>query len=277
MHGLGNDYVYLDERELEQLDLSVGDPSRWSRVLSDRHRGVGSDGLIIVRRDPEHPCRMEMFNADGSRAEMCGNGIRCVARLARERGYAETDRFTIATDAGALSVAVDLASTPPKVRVGMGRAIVEEERAVVEVDVGGGRTAFEGTVLSLGNPHFVVPLSSNPADFPVEEFGPALEHHSRFPNRANIEFVRATDRHDVEFRVWERGSGQTQACGTGAAAAAVALRRLGMIDTRCTVHLLGGDLEIEVDDASLACWKTGPAELSFVGEFPLSLVESNDT
>ncbi len=263
MHGLGNDYVYLDERE-----TVIGDVPAWSRVLSERHRGVGSDGLIVLRRDAEHACRMEMVNADGSHAEMCGNGIRCVARLARERGYADTDTFTIATDNGPLEVEVRLADDPPSVRVGMGRAVIEEADASVEA---GGRT-FVGSIVDVGNPHFIVPIDIDSREFPLEQFGPLLEIHPRFPHRANIEFVHATTRQDIAFRVWERGSGETQACGTGATAAAAALYAKGVVDATSTVHLLGGDLVIEVHDDGHT-WMTGPAEVSFHGTFARSLVE----
>ncbi|MEM7263788.1 MAG: diaminopimelate epimerase [Planctomycetota bacterium] len=263
MHGLGNDYVYLDEREVE-----VGDVPAWSRILSDRHRAIGSDGLIILRRDPEHACRMEMVNADGSRAEMCGNGIRCVARLARERGYVDRDRFTIATDAGVLEAEVDLSKTPVQVRVDMGRAKIVESNVTL---IANGQS-FTGSIVDVGNPHFVIPISVSPQSVPLETVGPILEHDERFPHRANIEFVCPTNRTSIEFRVWERGSGETRACGTGATAAAAALRALDLVDSISTVHLLGGDLTIEVGDDG-RCWMTGPAEESFRGTFPRSLID----
>ncbi len=264
MHGLGNDYVYLDERE-----TAVGDPVRWARILSDRHRAIGSDGLIILRRDPHHSCRMEMYNADGSRAEMCGNGIRCVARLAWERGYATSPRFEIATDSGPRRVEVVVAGGAVRaVRVAMGVPAVEAEAAEVEA---GGRT-FRGTILSLGNPHFVIELDAPPAEFPVATYGPLLERHTRFPNRTNVEFVRCLGRGALEFRVWERGAGETRACGTGATASVAALHRRGRLDAEATVHLPGGDLEIAIAPDGEA-WMTGPAEEAFRGTFLRSLVE----
>ena len=267
MHGLGNDYVYLDER-----DTPVPDPpglGGMARALADRHTGIGGDGLIILRRDDRYPCRMEMYNADGSRAEMCGNGIRCVARLAWERGHASSPRFEIATDSGPLQVEVQLAGDRVEaVRVAMGVAVFEEEDAIVEV----GGLDFRGTILSLGNPHFVIEIDVPPAGYPVLEHGPLLEVHPRFPDRANIEFVFPRNRTELDFRVWERGSGETRACGTGATAAVAALHRRDRLDACATVHLPGGDLFVEVAEDG-ATWMTGPAEESFRGHFPLSLVQ----
>lgn len=271
MHGLGNDYVYLDERELAATGVpSIDAPERWARVLADRHRGVGGDGLIILRRDSEAAVRMEMYNADGSRAEMCGNGIRCVARLAWERGYADRERFVVASDAGPRVVVVDPEAPGPggRVRVDMGVPVIEELSARIHVD--GHR--FEGTILSVGNPHFVVELDQDPASFAVAHFGPLLESHERFPRRANVEFVKRLSSSALRFRVWERGSGETQACGTGATAAVAALHRRGRVENRVIVHLLGGDLLIEIDLDGRA-WMTGPAEIVFRGSFPGHLVD----
>ncbi|MCI0651575.1 MAG: diaminopimelate epimerase [Planctomycetes bacterium] len=263
MHGLGNDYIYIDERQTR-----IDSPSRWARILSDRHRGIGGDGVILLRRDREFPCRMEMYNADGSRAEMCGNGIRCVAVLAWERGYSPSPAFAIGTDAGARAVEVLPPFRPPhRVRVSMGIPHFEAEVETVDA---GGRT-FRGSILSVGNPHFVIPLEEPPAEFPVERFGPLLESHSRFPKRTNVEFVRARNAREIEFRVWERGSGETRACGTGATAAVAALHRRGLIASKVAVHLLGGDLEIEIGDRGEA-FMTGPAEEAYRGTFARSVV-----
>lgn len=267
MHGLGNDYVYLDEWELGSR-VDFDQIKSWARPLADRHRGVGGDGLILLRRDEQAACRMEMFNADGSRAEMCGNGIRCVAWLAWSRGHTNGERaFGIATDSGLRDVEILEASSVPAVRVSMGIPEFEPDVEVTAHD----RT-FQCDVVSLGNPHCVISLSESPQDFPVEHYGPAIETHERFPNRINVEFVRVTGDSDIEFRVWERGSGETQACGTGATAAAAALHRRGKVNARSTVHLLGGDLEIEVDSSGMT-WMTGTAETAFTGEFSLDLVD----
>lgn len=263
MHGLGNDYVYLDERE-----VAVGEPAHWARRLSDRHRGIGADGLIILRRDPRYPCRMEMYNADGSRAEMCGNGIRCVARLAWERGYAADPGFEIGTDSGPRRVQVLLDGGRVRaVRVAMGIP----EFDAVDAAIDAGERTFRGTILTLGNPHFVVELDTPPADFPVATYGPIIERDARFPKRTNVEFVRPSRSDRLEFRVWERGAGETQACGTGATAAVAALQRRGRVARKVIVELLGGELEIDIAPDGEASM-TGPAEESFRGVFPLSVV-----
>ncbi|MGE3164990.1 MAG: diaminopimelate epimerase [Planctomycetota bacterium] len=274
MHGLGNDYVYVDERELATTGLPVIDgPERWARILADRHRGIGGDGLIILRRDPDAAVRMEMYNADGSRAEMCGNGIRCVARLAWERGYSDRAQFVVASDAGPRVVVVDPNERGPvgQVRVDMGVPVIEEASARLDVDDHG----FSGTVISVGNPHFVIELDVDPASFPVAQFGPRLETHARFPRRANIEFVQRVSASALRFRVWERGSGETQACGTGATAAVAALHARGRVANHVTVHLLGGDLTIDIDLDGRA-WMTGPAAVAFRGSFPSELVGIRD-
>ncbi|MEM7166646.1 MAG: diaminopimelate epimerase [Planctomycetota bacterium] len=262
MHGLGNDYVYLDARELRAAGIQIDDSARWSQRLADRHRGVGGDGLIVVHEDTTAPVRMEMYNADGSRAEMCGNGIRCVARLAWERGYAASTRFSIATDSGLR--AVEVSDRGRTVAVDMGAATMDDVCTLTAAD-----REFTGTPVLLGNPHFVIELPHPPAEFAVEQYGPLLERHDRFPNRANIEFVFVAAPDQILFRVWERGSGETQACGTGATAAAAALHHHGRTDTRANVALLGGDLVIEIKEGTT--WMTGPAETVFAGHFPTSL------
>lgn len=268
MHGLGNDYVYIDAREVE-----IPRPESWAPVLADRHRGVGGDGLIVLRPHPEHPCRMEMFNADGSRAEMCGNGIRCVARLAWERGYAPAREFAIATDSGLKAVrvhAADRRPDDPEVLVTVAMGVAEIEPEDVELEAAGEH--FRGTVVDLGNPHFIIEVE-DPAAVPLERVGPELETNPRFPNRTNVEFVTLRGDRELDFRVWERGSGETRACGTGATAAAAALHHRGRVADEVTVHLLGGDLDIRIDGDGQT-WMTGPAEHSFSGTFPRAWVES---
>lgn len=256
MHGLGNDYIYLDERESEiPQDLPA-----LSRILSDRHRGIGADGIIVLRRDDAAPCRMEMYNADGSRAEMCGNGIRCVAELAHRRGYTDGDHFTIGSDSGPREVWVTRTGpTSADVRVEMGLAKLADPETLESE----GR-AFRGVFVDLGNPHFVIELEESPRNFDLPRFGPPLERHPRFPHRANIEFVQVRVRDEIDFRVWERGSGETQACGTGATAAVAALAAHDRCAPRTTVHLLGGDLLIEVTPDGHT-YMTGPAVTSFSG------------
>lgn len=265
MHGLGNDYVYLDTRELAAAPeaIAIDDPALWARRLADRHRGIGGDGLILLQEDRAAPVRMEMYNADGSRAEMCGNGIRCVAALAYQRGYATTPSFPIATDSGVKQVQVDPESG--QVAVDMGPAELAPPATLTAGD-----RAFTGIPVGLGNPHFVIELPHPPAEFPVEQYGPILEHDPLFPHRANIEFVYVQSPERILFRVWERGSGETQACGTGATAAAAALHQSGKVAATCTVSLLGGDLVIEVKDGTT--WMTGPTETVCQGTFPLTLI-----
>lgn len=256
MHGLGNDYVYLDERE---ANIPRNLPEL-SRQLSDRHRGIGADGIIVLRADPEHACFMEMYNADGSRAEMCGNGIRCVAELAHRRVYSARDQFVVGSDAGPREVWVERTGpTEARVRVEMGPARVGE-RLSLESD---GRT-FSGVVVDLGNPHFVIELEESPHDLDLPRYGPPLESHDRFPDRINVEFVQVVSPKSIQFRVWERGSGETQACGTGATAVVAALHAEGRCESSAVVHLLGGDLDIEVAESGQT-FMTGPAVQSFSG------------
>ncbi len=264
MHGLGNDYVYLDEREVE-----VPDPGPWSVILSDRHRGIGSDGVIVLRRDPACPVRMEMVNSDGSASAMCGNGIRCVARLARERGYATEDMFEIAVDQGRCAARILRdGETISAVSIDLG---VPKIDALELIEVGG--EPFGGIAIDLGNPHFVHRFEgSDLSAFPLGEIGPLVEHHGRFPHRTNLGIAHVLDRGRIDLRVWERGAGETQACGSGATAAACAMRSVGAVGDQVEVRVLGGELQITFDDAGHV-WMTGAAEESFRGAFDRSLVE----
>jgi diaminopimelate epimerase len=283
MHGLGNDYVYLDGTR-----VTVADAPRLARALSDRHRGVGGDGLIIIHPPsmPGFACRMEMYNADGSRGEMCGNGIRCVAKFVLDRGWAPGPELRIETDAGprdlrlirrgsdgkASLIEVDMGS-PGLTRGEIPMAGPAGERAVeVPLEVQGRRVRL--TAVSMGNPHCVVRLQgSEPFGERLElldltVLGPALERHPAFPRRTNVEFVEARSRREVDFRVWERGSGETQACGTGACAAVVAGVLGGWCDRSAVVHLRGGDLDIRWDETTGHVLMTGPAAEVFTGEAP---------
>ena len=284
MHGLGNDYVYLDEREGD-----LPDPGPWAPVLADRHRGIGSDGIIVLRRDRDCPVRMEMVNADGSRSGMCGNGIRCVARLARERGYATEDAFEIAVDDGRCAarilregddpngsiVAVSIDLGVPRVGADLAASALDVEPEVIDVS----GTAFSGVAIDVGNPHFVHRLgdlagsSSDLTAFPLGELGPRVEHHPRFPHRTNVGIAHVLDRATIDLRVWERGSGETQACGSGATAAATAMRARGLVGDDVAVRVLGGTLRITFDAQGHA-WMTGAAEESFRGVFRRGLVSS---
>lgn len=274
MHGLGNDYVYVS-----LLDQSVQDAPALARAISDRHRGVGSDGLILIAPPdgPDAHVRMEMYNADGSRAQMCGNGIRCVAKLAYERGLARFNPLRVATDAGVLSLdlTLDAAGRVSEVRVDMGEPILEAARIpvalagerVVNVAIPLGEQVLSMTCVSTGNPHAVF-FTDSLARVPLRDWGPKIERHPLFPQRTNVHFVQVIDRGRVKMATWERGSGITQACGTGASAVCVAGVLNGLTDRRIVATLPGGDLKLEWDQATNHVFMTGPATEVFTGVWP---------
>lgn len=275
MHGCGNDYVYVDG-----FHHQVADPAALARAMSDRRTGIGSDGLILVLPSRVADVRMRMWNADGSEAEMCGNGLRCVAKFAYERGLApKKARLTAETGAGVL--ALELAVRDGEVEavtVDMGRPRLEraeipmlgEKGRVVDEEIRAGDRAFRVTGVSMGNPHCVT-FVDRVLEFPVERYGPLLEGHPSFPRRTNVEFVEVRSRGEAVQRTWERGAGETWACGTGACAVAVAGVLSGRTDRRLLVHLRGGDLRIEwrPEDEGGTVLKTGPAVTVFEGEFPV--------
>jgi diaminopimelate epimerase len=247
MHGIGNDYVYVDGRSTE-----VPDPPRLARAVSRRHHGIGADGLIIVRPARDADCRMEMYNADGSRSEMCGNGIRCVGKYVWDRGLAKNP-MRIDTDAGVktLSFTLDERGLATGATVDMGvpvldgpRIPVASEGRVIDQPLEVGGFTWQITCVSMGNPHCVV-FVPEVESLELDRIGPRFEHHPFFPNRVNTEFVAMRSPTEMDFRVWERGSGETMACGTGACAALVAAVLTGRSERRALVHLRGGDLEIE--------------------------------
>ncbi|MFN0058980.1 MAG: diaminopimelate epimerase [Planctomycetota bacterium] len=267
MHGIGNDYVYLDEREVE---VDVRAAPRWARRFADRQRGVGGDGLIILRRGTDPAVRMEMYNADGSRSAMCGNGLRCVAYLAHRRGYSTSREFSIATDVGARRAIV--AAQPSSdgstwVEVDMGRPRIGSTREELRA----GDTRAFGSVVEVGNPHFVIEIESALDSYPVAHDGALFERHARFATGANIEFVRVESREQIALRVWERGSGETLACGSGATAAVAVLAQLGRVDRRVRVRLPGGELTVVIADDGAATL-AGPVAVSFVGACARELV-----
>lgn len=274
MHGLGNDYVYIS-----LFDQSVQDAPALARAISDRHRGVGSDGLILLAPSdgPEAHLRMEMYNADGSRAQMCGNGIRCVAKLAYERGLVRCNPLRVATDAGVLTLdlTLDAAGRVSAVRVDMGEPILEPARIpvalagerVVNVALPLGEQTLNMTCISMGNPHAVF-FTEALVRVPLREWGPKIERHPLFPQRINVHFVQVLDRGHLKMASWERGSGATQACGTGASAVCVAGVLSGLTDRRIVATLPGGDLELEWDRATNHVYMTGPATEIFTGVWP---------
>jgi diaminopimelate epimerase len=270
MHGIGNDYVYIDcFRE------TVKEPERLAVRISDRHRGVGGDGLILIMPSDRADARMRMFNADGSEAQMCGNGIRCLAKYLYESGISRKPQLTVETLAGVLSLQLSTSNgTVEKVKVNMGKPRLRRQdipmlgggdRVLGEKLTAGDRE-FAVTCVSMGNPHCVIYVD-DVANFPVTHYGPLLEHHAQFPQRTNVEWVEWLNRREIRQRTWERGSGETLACGTGACATVVASVLNGKTERTVTVHLLGGDLEVEwADDDSV--YMTGPAVEVFRGDWP---------
>lgn len=272
MQGLGNDYVYVN-----CLKEKIADPPELARKISDRHFGVGSDGLIMINPSDKADFEMEMYNADGSRAEMCGNGIRCVAKYVYDYGLTDKTYISVETLAGIkyLDLTVENGKVS-LVKVDMGQPILEPEK--IPVASKGSRVVDEPllvdgkeyrmTCVSMGNPHAVIFVDEDVKNLPLEKIGPSFENHTCFPKRVNTEFVRVIDRHTAEMRVWERGSGETLACGTGTCAVAVACVLNGLTEDAITVHLLGGDLYIEWDREKNTVYMTGPAEAVFDGEWP---------
>lgn len=272
MEGLGNDYVYVNcFRE------TVDNPSEVAKKVSDRHFGIGSDGLILIRPSEVADFRMDMYNADGSQAEMCGNGIRCVAKYVYDYGLTDKTSISIETLAGIKYL--DLQVTDGKVSlitVNMGSPelvpdkipVISDSKRVVDEPIEVGGTTYKMTCVSMGNPHCIV-FVEDTASFPLETVGPLFENHERFPKRVNTEFIQLLDRKTVNMRVWERGSCETLACGTGACASAVACILNGLTEDEITLHLLGGDLIVRWDQEKNLVYMTGPARVVFDGEIVL--------
>jgi diaminopimelate epimerase len=279
MHGAGNDYIYVNGFE-EHLDQ----PADVARLVSDRHFGIGSDGLILILPSTHADFRMRMFNADGSEAQMCGNGIRCLAKYVYERGMTQKTTIQVETLAGVLELQLFPSHAGvEKVRVKMGEPRLE--RAQIPMQGPLGRvlqeplvvegTTFAVTAVSMGNPHCVV-FVDDPQTFDVRSWGPRFEQHPFFPEGVNTEFVRVLDPQTFSMRVWERGSGETLACGTGASAVAVACHLTGRTGRRVTGHLLGGSLELEWNEVDNQVYMTGPAVEVFNGEWYLKGAHQHD-
>jgi len=270
MHGLGNDYVFVDN-----ADASVDDPSSLARAVSDRHTGIGSDGLILIQPSEAADVRMEMYNADGSRAEMCGNGLRCVAKYTVEHGLARGSTIRVETDSGprlcecrvldgrVRSVRVDMG--PPSLEASSLPSTLAPGRVVDQpLQIDGHEYII--TCVSMGNPHAVV-FVEELGSIDLEVVGPKFENAPEFPERINAHFVRVDSPDHVTMRTWERGSGITQACGTGACAVCVAGAVTGRTQRSVTATLPGGDLEIEwAEDDHV--YMTGPADEVFTGDWP---------
>lgn len=268
MQGLGNDYVYVN-----CFKEKIENPSEMAVKVSDRHFGIGSDGLILIKPSEVADFEMEMYNADGSRGEMCGNGIRCVAKYVYDYGL--TDKTSISVETLGGIKYLDLTVEHGKVtlvKVDMGTPILKPElipivakgETVIDEPIMVGGKEYHMTGVSMGNPHDVV-FMDDIKNLEIEKIGPLFENHERFPNRINTEFVNVIDRHTAQMRVWERGSGETLACGTGACAVAVACILNGLTENTVTVKLLGGDLQIEWDREKNTVYMTGPTEVSFDG------------
>ena len=278
MHGCGNDYIYIngftEKIEQEKKPELV-------RKISDRHFGIGGDGAIFINPSAEADFEMEMYNADGSRAEMCGNGIRCVAKYVYDYGL--TDKTDISVISYGKIKYLQLFLKDGKadtVRVNMGSPILsaedipvtplpgkERENIVDESIIVQGKE-YKMTCVSMGNPHAVV-FVDDVTNLAIEKIGPDFENHERFPNRINTEFVKVLDRQTVQMRVWERGTGETLACGTGCCATVVACILNGLTDNTVTVKLLGGEIEITWDRGENPVYMTGPATTVFDGEYPV--------
>ncbi len=267
MHGAGNDYVYVDA-----FKEKIADPSALSVAISDRHTGIGSDGLILIAPSKKADFRMIMFNADGSEGSMCGNGIRCIGKYVYDHGLTKKKDITVETKSGVVSLELHAKKGEVEfVTVDMGAARPVPREFHVRADgvktlLSGSVDGFQGFVASMGNPHFVIPVEST-ENAPVTTKGPMIEKHPDFPSRVNVEFVQILSKTHVKQRTWERGSGETFACGSGACAVGFALASQGLTDRSVRVDLLGGTLQIDVArDGGVRM--TGPAVEVFSGEYP---------
>lgn len=272
MHGCGNDYVYVN-----MFQEKVEHPGAVSQFVSDRHMGIGADGLILICPSEKADFAMKMYNADGSEGAMCGNGVRCIAKYVYEYGLTQEKTISLETKAGIKYL--DLTVQEGKVtsvKVNMGHPILKAEaipvrsqnEQVVDEPILVDGKEYRMTAVSMGNPHAVVFVEDTDS-LNLMELGPKFEHHERFPDRVNTEFVQVIDRHNVNMRVWERGSGETLACGTGTCATAVACVLNGVTENEITVHLKGGDIHIQYDQTEDIVWMTGPATVVFDGEIEL--------
>ncbi|MBQ0074959.1 MAG: diaminopimelate epimerase [Prevotella sp.] len=275
MHGAGNDYIYVNT-----LLYNIPDPAKASIEWSKFHFGVGSDGLILIGKATEADAdfSMRIFNNDGSEAMMCGNGTRCVAKYLHDKGLTDKNPIRLQTLSGIkiLNLHVNDTNEVESVTVDMGEPILKQP---AQFGIHGGQATnyevtiqgrpFAGTFVSMGNPHFVIFLNEDVEQFPVDTYGPLLEHHSIFPQRCNIEFAQVLPDGTIRMRVWERGSGITLACGTGACATAVAAKLTGRRENKSDIQMDGGTLNIEWDNNTNHIMMTGPAAISFEGEIAL--------
>lgn len=272
MEGCGNDYVYVNGFE-EKID----NPNEVAIAVSDRHFGIGSDGLIIINPSEVADFKMCMYNADGSEGKMCGNGIRCVAKYVYDFKLTDKDVITVETLSGIKTLKLNVENGKVKtVRVNMGAPILECDKVPVKYDdekminkpVKAEEKTFNITCVSMGNPHAVTFIDDT-ENLEIEKIGPKFENNEIFPDKVNTEFIQIIDKNTVKMRVWERGSGETFACGTGACASVVASVLNGLTENKVTVKLLGGDLEIEYNQDENTVYMTGPARVVFTGEYDI--------
>lgn len=277
MHGIGNDYVYVDA-----FKEHLADPAATAVQISDRHKGIGSDGLILICPSDKADVRMRMFNADGSESEMCGNGIRCVAKYTFDHDLSRSNPLKVETGRGVLSLQLHTQNNKvDQVTVDMGEPVLELAdiptvpsilaKTAKPHEYGLGGIDTYGTPVSVGNPHitFFLPLSQILAALPLESIGPRVEHHPAFPKRINAHWAQILSPTEITMRTWERGSGITQACGTGACATLVAAVLTGRSQRKALIHLPGGDLTIEWREQDNHVHMTGPATEVFSGEIQL--------
>lgn len=273
MQGLGNDYVYVN-----CFEEKIENPSELAVKVSDRHFGIGSDGLILIRPSEVADFRMTMFNADGSESEMCGNGIRCVGKYVYDYGLTDKTEVSVETLAGIKYLKFLIKDGKvDMVTVNMGEPILKPELvpvvgegdAVIDSPIEVDGKEYKMTCVSMGNPHSVV-FVDDVDNFPLHEVGPLFEHHKAFPRRVNAEFCQVIDRTHARMRVWERGTGETLACGTGTCATAVACILNGKTEDEVTITLLGGDLIIRWDREKNVIYMTGPARVVFDGEIDVT-------
>ena len=280
MQGCGNDYLYVN-----CMDGMIPEPGKISAYVSPRHLSVGSDGLICICPSDKADFRMRMFNADASEGMMCGNGSRCIAKFVYDKGLTQKNPITLETLSGIKTIAMDVAdgkvvsatvdmgvpiTDPSSIPMTWEKSICLDETITVTVD--GAPLSLRGTGVSMGNPHGVVFVDSV-ADIDIEKIGPKFENHPMFPDRVNTEFIEVVDENTIKMRVWERGAGETLACGTGACASAYASYLNKKTGKKVLVHLLGGDLQIEYDEEKDTIFMTGPATTVFDGEIDLTGID----
>ena len=277
MQGIGNDYVYVN-----CFEETVSDPSSVAKFVSDRHFGIGSDGLILIKPSDTADCEMDMYNLDGSQGAMCGNGIRCVAKFVYDKGIVKKKNLSISTRSGIKHVSLSTRNGKVStVKVNMGSPIllaseipvVSDTEQVIDYPLTVNGQTYRITAVSMGNPHAIVYMDDIDS-LDIQTVGPLFENHLAFPDRINTEFVKVIDRRTLQMRVWERGSGETLACGTGACAVAVASTLNGLVDEDMpvTVRLLGGELQILWNRQENLVYMTGPATTVFEGEIDLSFL-----